>query len=65
MVTSESGFFIRENYNCKLAHNKTNVRQEYKSKGQILFEIANQRNKFLLKTPIFYLLKNATSDEQR
>jgi hypothetical protein len=65
LITSRPGYFVRENLNCKMTYEGTNIKEEFKSQGQLLIELTNVRNQFVLKTPILYQLKNAENEEQR
>ena len=41
LITSLPGYFVRENYNCKMVSENTKIKEEFNSQGQLLFEITN------------------------
>ncbi len=54
LLTSRPGYFIRKDLNCKLVELDTIIADAYEKQAQLLFEIQNQRNQFILRTPIAY-----------
>lgn len=46
-----------------MTYEGVNIKEEFNSQGQLLIELSNLRNQFVLKTPILYRLKNAENEE--
>jgi hypothetical protein len=65
LLTSKPGFFIRKDLNCKLVEPGTIIADAFDKQAQLLFEIQNLRNRFILRTPIAYQLLHAKDDEHR
>jgi hypothetical protein len=55
---------VREKEHCKPVKPETNIRTVFGKKAQLLMSIKKHRNRFMLETPVKYMLKNAVTPEE-
>lgn len=55
--TSESVNFIREQDQCKFVQPSVDIKATYKYKAQLLLSVMQKRNQYILKSPVYYILK--------
>ena len=58
LITDESNFFRKEQ-KCEAIRTDVNLREKFDKKAQLLMTIKKHRNRYLLVSPVGYLIKHA------
>ncbi len=55
---------MRESDECRILDSQVDIREVFEKRSQLLISIKKHRNRFLLDTPVKYMLKNAATPEE-